>query len=306
MEAPLKSLWAYLSRAADSMPNVPVLELHDLCAACAEAESAPCDTRLIRHAIILLLNIGAVCHMSDDEKEALRSGKRISGSFLFVVYSDAHTMYLRIRSPKDLRAQLLLECDSLNEKLATPPSMLQPTNAEVIAALLGLTSVQIAQFTEHRSIEGQWSDLEGRDARFLADFWEWACRCRREDEKQRFLDFLSHLHHNELAVQKREIDHSEFKCRQARDRISQIRALLTSDLFAASSDQNSATAERIPIPIEVQREVWRRDQGRCVQCGSQLRLEFDHVIPVSRGGSNTVRNIQLLCESCNRAKSNNI
>lgn len=60
------------------------------------------------------------------------------------------------------------------------------------------------------------------------------------------------------------------------------------------------------ITPEIRREVWRRDRGCCVQCGSQLNLEFDHIIPVSKGGSNTARNIQLLCENCNREKYNNI
>jgi len=60
------------------------------------------------------------------------------------------------------------------------------------------------------------------------------------------------------------------------------------------------------IPRDVQREVWRRDQGQCIQCESRLNLEFDHIIPVSKGGSNTVRNIQLLCQRCNREKYNNI
>ena len=56
------------------------------------------------------------------------------------------------------------------------------------------------------------------------------------------------------------------------------------------------------IPSHVKREVWRRDQGKCVECGSQNRLEYDHIIPVSKGGSNTARNVQLLCEQCNRSK----
>lgn len=60
------------------------------------------------------------------------------------------------------------------------------------------------------------------------------------------------------------------------------------------------------IPEEVRIFVWRRDQAQCVRCGSQERLEFDHVIPVSKGGSNTERNIQLLCERCNREKSDSI
>ena len=63
---------------------------------------------------------------------------------------------------------------------------------------------------------------------------------------------------------------------------------------------------RPPIPEEVKIAVWRRDNGRCVKCGSQENLEYDHIIPVSKGGSNTSRNIQLLCEKCNRQKRDNL
>lgn len=64
--------------------------------------------------------------------------------------------------------------------------------------------------------------------------------------------------------------------------------------------------ERIRIPESVRIEVWRRDQGMCAQCGSREKLEYDHIVPVSKGGSNTSRNIELLCETCNKRKSNNI
>ncbi len=60
------------------------------------------------------------------------------------------------------------------------------------------------------------------------------------------------------------------------------------------------------MPKKVQREVWRRDQGRCRSCGSNELLEYDHIIPVAKGGSNTDRNVQLLCETCNRKKGANI
>jgi 5-methylcytosine-specific restriction endonuclease McrA len=63
---------------------------------------------------------------------------------------------------------------------------------------------------------------------------------------------------------------------------------------------------REPIAESVRLFVWQRDKGQCVKCGSQERLEFDHIIPVVRGGSNTERNIQLLCELCNRSKGANV
>lgn len=60
------------------------------------------------------------------------------------------------------------------------------------------------------------------------------------------------------------------------------------------------------ISQEVKDLVWNRDGGKCAQCGSNEKLEFDHIIPFSKGGSNTYRNIQLLCERCNREKLNKI
>jgi 5-methylcytosine-specific restriction endonuclease McrA len=65
-------------------------------------------------------------------------------------------------------------------------------------------------------------------------------------------------------------------------------------------------ARRERIPDDVRTFVWKRDSGRCVQCGSQENLEFDHIIPVVKGGSNTAKNIQLLCEICNRRKSDSV
>lgn len=50
--------------------------------------------------------------------------------------------------------------------------------------------------------------------------------------------------------------------------------------------------------------VFTRDGGICKCCGSSLELEYDHIIPFSCGGQSTVANVQLLCQKCNRSKSN--
>ena len=64
--------------------------------------------------------------------------------------------------------------------------------------------------------------------------------------------------------------------------------------------------ERRQIPKEVRHAVWIRDGAKCVECQAEDYLEFDHIIPVSKGGSNAEQNIQLLCRRCNGKKSNRI
>lgn len=50
--------------------------------------------------------------------------------------------------------------------------------------------------------------------------------------------------------------------------------------------------------------VFARDGGICQCCGSSELLEFDHITPFSCGGKGEASNIQLLCQKCNRSKSN--
>ncbi|HEY7268558.1 MAG TPA: HNH endonuclease signature motif containing protein [Dehalococcoidia bacterium] len=67
-----------------------------------------------------------------------------------------------------------------------------------------------------------------------------------------------------------------------------------------------ARPERDVIAEAVRLEVWRRDAGRCVSCGSRERLQFDHVIPVHLGGASSLENLQLLCAACNLAKGSSL
>ncbi len=73
-----------------------------------------------------------------------------------------------------------------------------------------------------------------------------------------------------------------------------------------TTEPSESTTPREPISDKVKIFVWNRDGGKCVNCGSNEKLEYDHIIPLSKGGSNTARNIQLLCENCNRSKGANI
>lgn len=79
--------------------------------------------------------------------------------------------------------------------------------------------------------------------------------------------------------------------------------LIDPDLMPATAPLRSRCEA---IPRLVQREVWQRDGGECTECKTRERLCFDHIVPFSRGGGNSIRNLQLLCESCNLRKSNGI
>ncbi|HEV2756621.1 MAG TPA: HNH endonuclease signature motif containing protein [Actinomycetota bacterium] len=87
--------------------------------------------------------------------------------------------------------------------------------------------------------------------------------------------------------------------RQKQRKLEHARALL-------DVGEGPPVRKREGIPQDVRLEVWRRDGGRCAECGRDELLEYDHIIPIALGGSNTAKNLQLLCADCNRAKGAHI
>ena len=81
--------------------------------------------------------------------------------------------------------------------------------------------------------------------------------------------------------------------------------------LAEDLDLEAAPPETLPhtrmIPSAVKLEVWQRDRGRCVICGENDNLHFDHDLPYSKGGTSlTAKNIRLLCARHNLSKSDKI
>ena len=90
--------------------------------------------------------------------------------------------------------------------------------------------------------------------------------------------------------------------------VFKFRLELDSEANPALVDSREPDVDRTRlIPTKVKLAVWKRDGGRCVECGSDENLHFDHVIPYSRGGSSLVaENVQLLCARHNLAKRDTI
>ena len=65
------------------------------------------------------------------------------------------------------------------------------------------------------------------------------------------------------------------------------------------------------ISQHVRTAVWQIYAGKCAQCGADsqdkgVEIQYDHIIPFSRGGASTVENVQLLCSICNKKKGSKI
>jgi hypothetical protein len=85
-----------------------------------------------------------------------------------------------------------------------------------------------------------------------------------------------------------------------RRRIERIRGRA----LASTTETNGS--RRPTIPTELKELVWHRDGGRCVNCGSTVELQFDHIIPHCRGGGSTAQNLQLMCARCNGEKGSEL
>lgn len=94
-----------------------------------------------------------------------------------------------------------------------------------------------------------------------------------------------------------------------RERKKMIERIALDELIAEGLVFNVFTTKdghREPIPSDIANAVWNRDGGQCCICGSRSDLEFDHIIPISKGGATTFRNLQLLCKKCNLRKADKI
>ena len=70
--------------------------------------------------------------------------------------------------------------------------------------------------------------------------------------------------------------------------------------------KSSSRRKRTNIPRGLRHEVFKRDNYTCVECGARksdgATLHVDHKVPVSKGGTDELDNLQTWCSDCNLNK----
>ncbi len=90
-------------------------------------------------------------------------------------------------------------------------------------------------------------------------------------------------------------------------RVFKFKLIAVEDEEDLISTPVSTPVRRRVIPTAVKLAVWKRDGGKCVECGADDELHFDHDLPWSKGGTSiTEANVQLLCARHNLQKSDQI
>ena len=97
----------------------------------------------------------------------------------------------------------------------------------------------------------------------------------------------------------------KFGKRRAETKIAQANGQ-TADKLKSPAAPTPAPELRRPssnpryVSKDIKSIVWQRDRGVCRGCGSRRGLNFDHIVPVARGGQGTPDNLRLLCFACNQ------
>jgi 5-methylcytosine-specific restriction endonuclease McrA len=85
------------------------------------------------------------------------------------------------------------------------------------------------------------------------------------------------------------------------------RELEKEKLGAGSQPRRNRSANPRHIPLAIKCAVWKRDGAQCSfvrgggrRCSAKIGIEFDHIIPVAKGGVATLDNIRLLCRAHNQ------
>lgn len=229
--------------------------------------------------------------LRETERRRLFSKYKCSSLFDYAV---RHLKYSNDQAQRRIQAmRLLKDLPEIEEKISS--------------GSLNLTNLALAQKLFVKQKKSGQAMLSEKKAEVLSQL---------ENQTTRNAEKIVFSIDPEMKPKKKELSFDTIEDDELREKLLQVKGLFAhidpnlslTGLLHKLSDQainkkNSVGAPKVNSKAELHRQVWRRDQGRCTNCGSTHAVQKEHRIPKAVGGKDTLENLCLLCRSCNQRRA---
>ena len=79
----------------------------------------------------------------------------------------------------------------------------------------------------------------------------------------------------------------------------------SAEFYGDENEDVEMMVERKVFSMEMRNNVYEKTKGKCALCGKFVRFDLftiDHIIPLAKGGTNDIENLQCTCKHCNAMK----
>lgn len=98
--------------------------------------------------------------------------------------------------------------------------------------------------------------------------------------------------------------HAEYRKKHS-EKIAEYRSTHKSARLVIQNNRRARAASSGVLPTDIVSVLMTLQRSKCANCKTCLKTNgkhLDHKIPLSKGGSNTFENVELLCPTCNLRK----
>ena len=161
--------------------------------------------------------------------------------------------------------------------------------------------IQVRNEEGERHFRRKWRKVRDVVLARVAQFYLFWQRERLRAEERRRAKEQLRAEKRRLAEEQRRAEEQRWSEKRRQEQEEAIKSFL--ELMRGGEKRLERRSRSIPQPVKI--AVVTRDGGKCRRCRSTQDLQYDRIVPNSRGGSSTdVNNIQLLCGKCSSLKSN--
>lgn len=172
----------------------------------------------------------------------------------------------------------------------------------------GMTSKSCSKCKELKSIESFQIDKSRKDG-----LQPYCKECRKNHQKNYYLTHKQKFNEkqklnrmlNKDAINEYARNYYQLHKAKQSER-KRIYNLKNPEVAKNASAKRRSRQMKNGIYLVTSKELKSLYKSNCFYCGSNEKIEIDHIIPISRGGSHSIGNLVPACLSCNRSKNNKL